>query len=126
MRFNKFGWYALSRDQRAASNWFGACIALFLTALAVGILWNSALALLVAGFAVGMALPLVTIYQCDIGWPRQRMTAFTSAMAAIGGAALTAAALNVPQASMLLTVFVFGFIATPWIANYLTSATAVR
>jgi mannonate dehydratase len=88
LRFNKFGWYALNRDQRAASNWFGACLALFVVGLLAELVWGFPLGLLIAGFAVGMALPLVTLYQCDIGWPRQMMTLFTAAMAILGTAAL--------------------------------------
>jgi Flp pilus assembly protein TadD len=126
LRFNRFGWYALSRDQRTASNWFGACLVLFAAAAVIAVVWNAELALWTAGFAVGMALPLVTIYRCDEGWPRQAMTAFTGAMAVVGGAALTTAAINLPHADMLAMLFLFGFVATPWVANYLASATATR
>jgi tetratricopeptide (TPR) repeat protein len=126
LRLNKFGRYALSRDQRTASNWFGACLALFVCAVAANIAWDLPLAFLVAGFALGMALPLVTIYQCDEGWPRQRMTAFAGAMALVGVAAISSAALNMPVAETLVWLFVIGFIATPWLANYLVTATATR
>jgi hypothetical protein len=126
LRFNKFGWYALSRDQRLASNWFGACLAVFGGALVAAIAWGSSLAFIVGGFAVGMALPLVTIYQCDVGWPRQAMTVFAIAMALVGIGAISCMALENEAGFMFLTIFLLGFVATPWLANYLVTATARR
>ena len=126
LRFNKFGWYALSRDQRNASNWFGGCLALFAISLAASFAWDSSTALVAAGFAVGMALPLVTLYSCDIGWPRQSMTAFAGAMAFVGMAAIVLTALDHPSKIAAVGLFVLGFIATPWIANYLVTQTATR
>jgi tetratricopeptide (TPR) repeat protein len=126
LRFNKFGWYALSRDQRRASNWFGACLAVFVGALVATIVWDSSLAFFVGGFAVGMALPLVTIYQCDVGWPRQAMTGFAAAMALVGTGAIAFMALGNEIGMTFLTIFLLGFVATPWLANYLVMATARR
>jgi tetratricopeptide (TPR) repeat protein len=126
LRFNKFGWYALSRDQRTASNWFAACLLLFIGALTASLVWGFDLAFLVAGFAVGMALPLITIYSCDEGWPRQSMTAFAVAMAFVGLTAIALSAINHPSAMVPITLFVIGFIATPWLANYLVMQTATR
>jgi tetratricopeptide (TPR) repeat protein len=126
LRFNKFGWYALSRDQRAASNWFGGCLAVFVGALLVMFIWDVPAALIAAGVAVGLALPLVTLYSCDVGWPRQAMTAFAGAMAVVGLAAIGMSAVDHPSASVPITLFLFGFIATPWLANYLVSQTATR
>lgn len=126
LRFNKFGWYALSRDQRMAANWFAACLALFVAAVAAMFVWTDSPAFLVAGFALGMALPLVTIYQCDVGWPRQMMTSFASGMALVGVGAVVGVALNQAWGNALVTIFLLGFIATPWVANYLAGATATR
>jgi tetratricopeptide (TPR) repeat protein len=126
LRFNKFGWYALSRDQRAASNWFGACLAVFIGAVVAHFAWEVPAALVVAGVAVGLALPLVTRYSCDRGWPRQAMTAFAGAMALVGAAAIGLSAIDHPNAQAPITLFVLGFIATPWLANYLVTQTATR
>lgn len=126
LRFNKFGWYALSRDQRVASNWFGACLLVFVGAVIATIVWDLPLAPLVAGFALGIALPLVMIYVCDVGWPRQAMTAFTAAMALVGIAAIALEAVGAETAPTMITIFLFGFLGAPWLANYLASATARR
>jgi len=126
LRFNKFGWYALNRDQRSASNWFGACLAIFVGGLVAELAFRFPLGILVAGFAVGMALPLVTIFSCDVGWPRQMMTLFTAAMALVGIAAIAGTAMQLAIAETLIMLFLFGFIATPWLANYLVTARAKR
>jgi tetratricopeptide (TPR) repeat protein len=126
LRFNKFGRYALSRDQRLASNWFAACLALFAVSLVAAIGWDLDFAYLGAALAVGMALPLVTLYHCDVGWPRQAMTAFAAAMALVGLGAIVALAVGHEVYFTLGALFVFGFIATPWVANYLATATATH
>jgi tetratricopeptide (TPR) repeat protein len=126
LRFNKFGRYALSRDQRRASNWFGLCLAVFIVGVIANIAFGVQIALLVAGFAVGMSLPLVTIYQCDSGWPRQSMTTFTAAMASVGVLAIALSTVGHDAGSLLVGLFLLGFIATPWVANYLATATATR
>lgn len=126
LRFNKFGRYALSRDQRRASNWFGLCLAVFVVAVVVHLAWDVPVAFLVAGFAAGMALPLVTVYHCDVGWPRRSMTSFAAAMAAVGTLAIVFSAIGHDAGSLLVGLFLLGFIATPWVANYLVTATAAR
>jgi hypothetical protein len=73
-----------------------------------------------------MALPLVTIYQCGIGWPRRSMTTFAAAMAAVGTLAILFSAIGHDAGNLLVGIFVIGFIATPWVANYLATATATR
>lgn len=126
LRFNKFGWYALSHDQRAASNWFGGCLALLAVAVAAYFATGSVVALVTAGFSVGMALPLVTIYSCNVGWPRKAMSAFAGAMAVVGLTAIVLTALQQPSMTISLGIFIFGFIATPWLANYLVTVVVTR
>jgi tetratricopeptide (TPR) repeat protein len=126
LRFNKFGRYALSRDQRMASNWFAACLLLLAGSLVAAVGWDLGVAYLGAAFSVGMALPLVTIYQCDLGWPRQAMSGFAAAMAVLGLGAIIALAIGHDMYFTLASLFLFGFIATPWVANYLATATATR
>jgi tetratricopeptide (TPR) repeat protein len=126
LRFNKFGWYALSPDQRAASNWFGGCLAVFVVTLMAYLVWNVEAAIVAAGVAVGLALPLVTLYVCQAGWPRQAMTALAGAMAFAGVVGVALTAINHPSAGAPIMFFVFGFIATPWLANYLVTRTVTR
>jgi hypothetical protein len=69
---------------------------------------------------------LVTIYYLDSGWPRQAMTLFAAAMAVVGGIVIAGAVLDVQWGIPFVTVFLFGFIGTPWLANYLSTVTVRR
>jgi tetratricopeptide (TPR) repeat protein len=126
LRFNKFGWYALTREQRTASNWFGLCLAVGIAGVVAFFAFEFWLGLIIAAFAVGMALPLIMIYSCDRGWPRNAMTLFTLAMAGVGAITIALAVVNHDAAQTLATLFLFGFIATPWLANYLATQVATR
>lgn len=126
LRFNRYGRYALSRDQRAASQLFAGCMLTFLVAALVGLAAGVELAYFVAGFAVIMALPLVTIFKCDVGWPRSAMTGFSGLMALAGLGAIVGIALDQEWAVGLASAFMLGFVATPWLANYLMMQTVRR
>jgi hypothetical protein len=126
LRLHPLGRHALSRDQRISSNWFGLCLLAFLAAAATYLATDSAAAMATALVAVGLALPLVTIYYLDSGWPRQAMTLFAAAMAVVGGIVIAGAVLDVQWGIPFVTVFLFGFIGTPWLANYLSTVTVRR
>ncbi|MDC0934855.1 tetratricopeptide repeat protein [Pirellulales bacterium] len=126
LRLNQFGRHALSRDQRISSNWFGLCVLIVIGGCAVGMLTEYDDALLVALFGGGMALPLVTLYYCDVGWPRKSMTMFVAGMAAVGVAGVGCSIAEFEFARQLLGLFLIGAIAAPWLANYLASVTPTR
>ncbi len=126
LRLNKFGRHALSRDQRSGSNWFGLCILLVVGGITLAIATAAEWPLFLALFGGGMAMPLTALYQCDVGWPRTMMTRFTAAMAAVGVAAIVCRTADLEIGSTLFTLFLFGFIASPWVANYLMSAEPKR
>jgi tetratricopeptide (TPR) repeat protein len=126
LRLNRFGRHALSRDQRSAANWFGLCILLSILGAAAW-LWTGVEAVGIAALLpLGLALPLVTIYQCSAGWPRQAMTALAAAMTAVGVLGVVGVSQQQDWAFALLSMFGIGFMATPWLANYLMSVTVTR
>jgi Tfp pilus assembly protein PilF len=126
LRCNRFGAYALSRDQRASSNWFGLCLACFVIATTLYLFSGEVTALVAAAVSVGSALPLISIYSCDAGWPRRTMVGYAAAMSGLGLLAIAAAYARVETTSSLLMLLTLGFFATPWLANYLTRVTVVR
>jgi tetratricopeptide (TPR) repeat protein len=126
LRFNRFGRLALPREQRIASNWFAICCLITLVGIGLAI-WNSdGVGLLVAGFGMGMALPLTMLYSMDEGWPRQAMTILAIAMAVVGGLAIGTSFLGLVIAEKLAMLFGFGFLAAPWIANALAGVTVKK
>jgi hypothetical protein len=133
LRLNKFGRHALSRDQRVSSNWFAACVLLAVGGGAGVFLTGEATLGVIAVLGIGMALPLTTIYHCDIGWPRKAMGWYAAGMAAFAicwvlGALLPRVGVmeTAPWSDGCMVVFLIGAILSPWAANWFVSRTPVR
>ena len=123
LRLNKFGKHALSRDQRTASNWLGICILVSMIGIAVSQLTSFNEGFFVSLVALGLAMPLVTIYVCDEGWPRQMMALYTSVMALVGVISIILIVLGNDLGFTVLGLFGLGFFASQFLANYLASVT---
>jgi tetratricopeptide (TPR) repeat protein len=126
LRLNRFGRHALSRDQRVASNWFGGCVALSLASFAGWFVTGQDFLLLGALLPMGVALPIVTLFNLDPGWPRQALSLLAAGMATAGVVGLYGVAQDQEWAQGALTLFLIGFIAAPWVANALASVTVRR
>jgi tetratricopeptide (TPR) repeat protein len=126
LRLNKFGRHALSKDQRISSNWFGLCLGTFVVGVIGTFVAENDFWFYLAGYGLGMALPLVTIYQLEQGWPRKMMTFYAIGMAVLGAATITTTALGLEIAQNLSIAFLLGIFASPWVANALASATVKR
>lgn len=126
LRFNKFGRYALSKDQRTSSNWFAACVLGVVGGVGAGLWTGDAMWLLAALYAGGLALPLTTRYYFDPGWPRQVMTMLAVGMALVALVDLASRAAGYEPGVKFLSVFVLGIVASPWLANYLAGVNVAR
>gem|GEM_PF-6519234 len=73
-----------------------------------------------------MAMPLVTIYHCDVGWPRQMMTLSAACMGLTEMLSIACTIAELKLGETLFIAFFFGFIATPWLANYLAEVTPFK
>lgn len=128
LRLNKFGRMVLNREELVASNWVGSFIAIALLSVILGLTVEPALliAAVVFGFSV---LPLAAIFQCQKGWPRFAMTAYTivvfgTGLGAIvllmtGGIEPVTAAKPQGAWTVLLAIFAIGILGSGWIANIL-------
>lgn len=126
LRLNKFGRHALSRDQRLSSNWFGLCLLLVAAGIVIALMTSNDSAFLIAVYGGVMAMPLSMLYFCDPGWPRQMMTFFSVGMAVVGAVGIACSFANLQIGETFFIAFVFGFIASPWLVNYLAGATVKR
>ena len=128
LRVNRFGRYALSREQTVASNWVGAALlgamaSIVVWALRVQLVW-----LLAAVFFVLMVIPISAVFKCPQGWPRRVMSAYAIGMAAVGAAALVLA-FNVSaigdaryeSARAFAMAFLLGLVLQGWVGNLLLS-----
>lgn len=132
LRMNRFGRLVLSREQTVATNWFGSCLLLALLSVAAWLLSSRSIFLITAAVFGFLLLPLAGTFKCSEGWPRKAMAAYTTAMAAVGiaavillfvaagqsgGTAKTTRAASVP----LITLFFLGAVGSGWVANILIS-----
>jgi len=126
LRVNRFGRYALSRQQRITSNWIGGS---FLGAGISAIAWRisgRAEFLVATLFFLLMVLPIAGMFRAPIGWPRRVMTLYTIVLACTGGGALAAFAMEVEQFHILANAFLIGIFIQSWVANAVTGMRVKR
>jgi tetratricopeptide (TPR) repeat protein len=125
LRVNRFGRYALTREQRITSNWIGSA---FLGAIVSAIGWciTRRIEYLVAGgFFLLMVLPLAATFRAAKDWRRLAMGAYTAGLALAGAGAVAAFTLragpngdaNADRFNVLAQVFIYGIFIQSWIAN---------
>jgi hypothetical protein len=79
---------------------------------------------LLGGFGLTMALPLVTIFSCDVGWPRNAMKLYAGGMAVFGLYIISTCLTDDPNGVKLIGPYVLAsFLATPLVANYFSTQT---
>ncbi len=118
LRFSRFGRHVLSRDQRIASNWFGAVLGSTLGCLAWWQLRNSGAGLL-AGVLLGLLSICVAATFNREGRNRWILAAASAALAAVGAAILFYAGRGSEAAYGLMSIFIYGFVGFQLLANFL-------
>ena len=116
LRLNPYGKYLLDREEKMASNFVSisifVCISGFIGYLVTGFSpW-----LVLAGFGFGMMVPLGTMF--DSIQHKKKMMAYTGAMFFFGVAAIIEAFRTAEILNTYSIIFLLGFIAFQWIANY--------
>ncbi len=112
LRFDKFGRYVLSKDERRESNIFGVMLAMTIVFAVLAILYMGiwVWAALVTGL---LLLPISATFRCQEGWPRNAMTAYTALVGAVGLASFVS-----PE---LVFIFAVGCILSSFVGNILAS-----
>lgn len=116
LRFDRFGRLVLSRDERVASNWFAACLALAGAGGWVAWKVESSLGLLIAivGLILSMCVALTFSRQ---GKQRRYFGLATIFQAALGLGGLAIAVAGFPVGGTALEVFLVGFLLMQIMAN---------
>src|SRR5262249_31945410 len=83
LRVNRFGRFALSSEQVAASNWVGLCLVASIVLPLILLALEPAMPPLAVAACLLLILPVAATYRCPRGWPRRAMGAYTLALAAI-------------------------------------------
>lgn len=117
LRFNKYGQLLLDNKEKMSSNF----VAMSLGAFIVGLLLYFALSdekmLTIAVFGFAMILPLGTMFSPSKN--KYGLLIYTIVLAVVG---LTAIGLTFSTGEMfnlMIVVFIFGFVAFQWVANYM-------
>jgi tetratricopeptide (TPR) repeat protein len=117
LRLDKFGRYALTRDQVIASNWFGASLLVALACLAGALATGRASLWFLALAFVLLTVPLSATFGRTVENGRKWMAPATVALAALACMAGGVCFLHGPAADDLATAFFYGMGGFVWIAN---------
>ena len=129
LRLNKFGRMVLNDEEIVASNLVGGFVGIAVIFLAAGLAGykDFLLGAMVFGFSV---LPLSAVFNCQDGWTRRAMTAYTMVVSGSGIAGFLLLLLSQDAngdakgagggiAALLLGIFFIGVLLAGWVANAL-------
>jgi tetratricopeptide (TPR) repeat protein len=119
LRLNKFGRYALTREQVVASNWVGGSLLLAILFIPAGLLFRSQELLLLAAVSGFAVLPLSAVFKCSDGWPQIAMAGYTTLLVGVGIVASLATSMNPGLSQLCMSAFMMGFVASMFVANIL-------
>jgi hypothetical protein len=116
LRFDRFGRYVLSGEERRASTWFGACVAVAVACFA-SLLAGMSLVALAAGIGALVISVGVAATWAREGRARVILAVATAALALIGIAGIGALATGAAVAGSLVLAFFVGFLGLQILAN---------
>lgn len=123
LRLNRFGRYALSREQNVASNWFGLCLFIALLGLGTCFIKGFVVPWITIALVFGLLLlPVSAVFKCHDGWPRVTMGTITIILTLLGVGGIALLADNKAASGTvtpLLGLFILGTVASTWVANFL-------
>jgi tetratricopeptide (TPR) repeat protein len=128
LRLNRFGRLALSRDQRIASNWIGACFVLAVTFFVASMVKVSLLTIFGTLYFGFLLMPLAVTFGREPGRSRWLMAGYTAIVAALGLPLLSVDLFgevgpwkDAKQAGQLFSYFLYGSIFSTWVSAFLRS-----
>lgn len=117
LRLNAYGKYLLTKDEMLSSNFVGISFLIFIVGGALYIVSGDQKFLPIAAFGFAMMLPFGVMFSPSKS--KFFLMAYTAAMALLGIAGI-AVALNTGELfNTFAAIFIFGFIAFQWAANYI-------
>jgi len=134
LRVNRFGRYALSRQQRITSNWVGASLLLAIVSAVIWLVTREISAALAAVYFLVMVIALAGAFRVQEGWPKWAMFAYTFILAVVGAAALvcfhfgglSGSETILDNAQTLASAFFIGVFLQSIVSNVLAGMTVKR
>lgn len=115
LRFNQYGKFLLDKKEKMSSNFVAVSLAVFVAGLLLYVFQTDERYLFVAAYGFAMMVPLSVMFEPS---KYNSFFIYTIAMAVIGVAALGAAFTNNAAFDTLASIFLIGFIAFQWLANF--------
>jgi tetratricopeptide (TPR) repeat protein len=116
LRFNAYGKFLLSKKEKLSSNFVAASLAVFIAGLLLFIFLKDERYLTITVFGFAMMVPFSVMFSPS---KYNSLLIYAIAMAVAGIAAIGLTFATGDMFNIMTTVFVIGFVAFQWIANYL-------
>jgi tetratricopeptide (TPR) repeat protein len=117
LRLNPYGKFLLSRHQKISSNFVGVSLLVFLAGVALYLVTGQAPWLALTGYGFAMMPPFSVMFATTR--PRHVLLFYAIAMGVIGAVAVVAAFTTGEPLNTFSAIFIIGFIAFQFVANFL-------
>lgn len=117
LRFNKYGQLLLDKKEKMSSNFVAISLGAFIFGLLLYIVLSEEKMLTIAVFGFAMMLPLGTMFSPSKN--KYGLLVYTIALAIVGLIAIGLTYSTGEMFNIMTIVFIFGFVAFQWVANYM-------
>lgn len=117
LRFNKYGQLLLDKKERMSSSFVAVSLGAFIVGLLLYIALSDEKMLTIAVFGFAMMLPLGTMFSPSKN--KYGLLIYTVVLAVVGLAAIGLTFSTGEMFNLMTVVFIFGFVAFQWVANYM-------
>ncbi len=117
LRFNKYGQLLLDEKEKLSSNYVALSFAVCLAGLGMYFILDDEKMLTIAAFGFAMMLPLGTMFSPSKN--KNGLLIYTVALAIVGFVAIALTFTTDEMINGATGVFIFGFVAFQWLANYM-------
>lgn len=117
LRFNKYGQLLLDKKKKMSSNFVAISLGIFIVGLLLYLALSDEKMLTIAVFGFAMMLPLGTMFSPSKN--KYGLLIYTIALAVVGLIAIGLTFSTGEMFNLMTVVFIFGFVAFQWVANYM-------
>jgi tetratricopeptide (TPR) repeat protein len=117
LRFNKYGQFLLDKKEKLSSNFVAVSLGAFIVGLLLYFVLSDKKMLTIAVFGFAMMLPLGTMFSPSKN--KYGLVIYTIALAVAGFIAIGLTFWTGEVFNLMTVVFIFGFVAFQWVANYM-------
>jgi tetratricopeptide (TPR) repeat protein len=117
LRFNKYGQLLLDKKEKMSSNFVAVSLGICLVGVVLYFILSDEKFLGIAAFGFAMMLPLGTMFSPSKN--KNALLIYTVALAVVGFLAIGMIFSTGHLFNLLTTVFILGFVAFQWVANYM-------